>query len=299
MARGLRTQKTKTLGLISDEIATTPYAVDIILGAQEAALKEGWTLLLLNTGANPDAERRAIRELVDHQAEGAIYASMYHRVVNVPTGLRGIPTVLLDAECNDPRIPAVVPDEYGGARSAVEHLIAQGHRRIGFINNIDDIPATRERLRAYVNVLDEAGITFDPSLIAPGKSESHGGYTATSQLLNLHQGPQRPSALFCFNDRMAMGAYRAAAEIGLHIPNDISIIGFDNQTVIAEGLYPQLTTVALPHYEMGSWAVETLLERIEHPKRQRKAEFPLSMGCPLITRESVAFASGYLTTTSR
>jgi LacI family transcriptional regulator len=117
MARGLRTQKTQTLGLISDEIATTPYAVDIILGAQEAALKEGWTLLLLNTGANPDAERRAIRELVDHQAEGAIYASMYHRVVNVPTGLRGIPTVLLDAECNDPRIPAVVPDEYGGAES--------------------------------------------------------------------------------------------------------------------------------------------------------------------------------------
>jgi LacI family transcriptional regulator len=288
MARGLRMQQTQTLGLISDSIATTPYAFEMILGAQEAALTRGWTLLLLNTEADPEAERRAIREIVDHQAEGVIYASMYHRVVELPTELRGIPTVLLDAECDDPRIPSVVPDEYGGARTAVEHLIAQGHQRIGFVNNRDDIPATRARLRAYRDALEAAGLQADDSLVAEGRPASDGGYQAASHLLDLHRDQARPSALFCFNDRMAMGAYRAAAEITLRVPADLSIIGFDNQSEIAEGLYPQLTTIALPHYKMGAWAVQTLVERIARPTARRKANYPLVMECPLVLRESVS-----------
>jgi LacI family transcriptional regulator len=285
MARSLRTRSTSTLGLISDNIATTPYAVDLLLGAQEASLKHGWTLLLLNTGSDPVAERRAVTELLDHQAEGVLYASMYHRIVTVPAALRSVPTVLLDAACADPGFAAVVPDEFGGALGAMRHLIAAGHRRIGFVTNRDDIPATHERRRGYLHALAAAGIAAQHGLVVAEDSESEGGYRAARQLL---ARTARPTALFCFNDRMAMGAYRAAAELGLQVPGDLSIIGFDNQLVIAEGLYPRLTTVALPHYEMGVWAVETLLNQMEQGTGVRVTAEPWLMPCPLVVRDSVA-----------
>jgi LacI family transcriptional regulator len=284
MARGLRMQRAHTLGLISDRIATTPFAVNMILGAQEAALKRGWTLLLLNTGADPEAEQRAIQELLQHQADGVLYASMYHRIVSVPSALRGIPTVLLDAEATNSVIPAVVPDEVGGAHAAVEHLTQHGHRRIGYLSNVDDIPATPARLQGYRTALRAAGIRFDPSLVVTEESDSAGGYRAARKLL---QRRAQPTALFCFNDRMAMGAYRAAAERHLVIPDDLSVVGFDNQEVIAEGLHPQLTTVSLPHYEMGSWAVETLIELIASTEHATEATYPFIMACPLIHRLSV------------
>jgi LacI family transcriptional regulator, galactose operon repressor len=124
----------------------------------------------------------------------------------------------VDATTVDARIPSVVSDEEGGALRAVNELAAHGHERIGFVNNQDDIPATHGRLKGY-----------------PG-----GGYAGASMLLDLHN---RPTALFCFNDRMAMGAYYAAAERGLRIPHDLSIIGFDNQDLIVNGLRPRLTTI--------------------------------------------------------
>jgi len=284
MARGLRLQRTHTLGMISDTIATTPYAGNLILGAQETALKRGWTLLLMNTGGDEEVERRAVKELVQHQVDGVLYARMYHQIVALPKGMRGIPTVLMDAECSDPKVPSVVPDEIGGGRVAVEALIARGHIRIGFVNNVDDIPATHGRLTGYHAALEAAGIRADPTLVVNEHAESAGGYRATLRLLRRRH---RPTGLFCFNDRMAMGAYRAAAELGLNIPTDLSIVGFDNQELIAEGLYPSLTTVALPHYEMGRWAAETLLEAVESPSQRTRAEYPYAMSCPLVERGSV------------
>jgi LacI family transcriptional regulator len=285
MARGLRMQRTHTLGLISDYVATTPYAVDMILGAQEAGLKHGWTLLLLNTGADARTERAAIAELLQHQAEGVLYATMYHQVVSVPEGLREVPTVLLDAETSDPLMPAVIPDELGGALAAVNYLIQHGHRRIGYLNNEDDIPATRARLEGYRTALAEAGVDWDDSLVRTAPATAAGGYLTARALVTR---TPRPSALFCFNDRMAMGAYRAAAEATLAIPEDLSIVGFDNQQVIAEGLHPQLTTVSLPHYEMGYWAVEALIERIESPGEVQATAYPHVMACPVVPRASVA-----------
>ena len=117
-----------------------------------------------------------------------------------------------------------------------------------------------------------------------GESEPGGGYLAARALLSL---PDPPTALFCFNDRMAMGAYRAAAELGLRIPADLSVIGFDNQEIIADGLYPGLTTVALPHYEMGQWAMRTLLRRIESRRPYRSEAGLHPMPCPLVRRDSI------------
>jgi LacI family transcriptional regulator len=208
---------------------------------------------------------------------------MYHRIVTLPPALRSVPTVLLDAESADNAAPAVVPDEVHGARLAVGELLEQGHTRIGFLTNIDDVPATTGRLLAYRERLAEAGIDFDPTLVAADVSEAAGGYRTARALLD-QANP--PSALFCYNDRMAMGAYRAAAELGLRIPSDVSVIGFDNQTLIAENLFPGLSTVALPHYEMGAWAVDTLARLVTGEQPQPDAH-PLRMPCPLVRRESV------------
>jgi LacI family transcriptional regulator len=285
LARGLRTQRTNIIGLLSDHIATTPHAGKIILGAQEAALGRGWILLIFNTGGDAGVEQREAAAMLQHEVEGVLYASMYHRVVELPAALAGVPTVLLDARTADQTVPAVVPDEVAGGRTAVTELLRCGHSRIGFVTNRDDIPATHGRLQGYRAALHSAGTTFNPRLVAVAESESGGGYLAARALLSLSE---RPTALFCFNDRMAMGAYRAAAELGLAIPADLSVVGFDNQEIIADGLYPGLTTVALPHYEMGQWAVQTLTRLIETRRSSgRTRAGPHLMACPLVRRESV------------
>ncbi|MFF5173424.1 LacI family DNA-binding transcriptional regulator [Micromonospora sp. NPDC000089] len=286
LARGLRLQRSHTLGLLSDVIATTPHAGRIILGAQETASARGWVLMLLTTGADPEVERREIQALAQHRVDGVLYATMYHQVVRVPNELRPLPVVLLDASSPDASLPSVVPDETGGGRVAVRELLTAGHRRIGFVTNTDDIPATRGRLLGYQEALREAGVPFRPELVLAEESDTHGGYRAARELLDR---PERPTALFCFNDRMAMGAYRAATELGLRIPADLSVVGFDNQELIAEGLHPGLTTVALPHYEMGVWAVDTMVELLNHPKgARRRTARQVVMPCPLVRRDSVA-----------
>jgi LacI family transcriptional regulator len=213
---------------------------------------------------------------------------MYHRQVTVPDRLSGLPVVLLDATSADPQYASVVPDEVGGGRDAVRELIAAGHRRIGFATNIDDIPATHGRHTGYRQALTEAGIPLRPDLIVVEESDTPGGYRATMELL---RRPDPPTGIFCFNDRMAMGAYRAAHELGLRIPEDLSIVGFDNQELIADGLFPGLTTVALPHYEMGAWAVRALIGTIDAdagpqpPSGDRPTQ--ATMPCPVVRRSSV------------
>lgn len=287
MAQALRTNKSGLIGLLSEEIATTPHAGRIILGAQNAAREHDLTLVIINTEREAgDSHRDDVQALLDRQVEAVLYATMYHREVSLPPNLLGLPAVLIDSTDRAGIVPAVVPDEIGGAIAAVTHLVEAGHRRIGFLNNDDDVPATRERLVGYKQVLEQNGIPIDEKLILRAPSETLPGYEIAREIL---ARDDRPSALFCYNDRMAMGAYRAATELGLNIPGDLSIVGFDNQELIAANLFPGLTTVALPHYEMGAWAVETLVHLLH-----REAEFttptdgPTRLDCPLVVRGSVA-----------
>jgi len=165
MARGLRLQRSNTIGLISDHIATTPYAGKIILGAQQAARERGWWLLLLSTEGDPDVEAHAAKQLLLHDVEGVLYATMYHRLVDLPDVLSSTATVLIDAEAADRTVPAVVPDEVGGGRAATHALVTAGHTRIGLATNIDDIPATHVRLKGY-----RAALAGGESATTPGRS---------------------------------------------------------------------------------------------------------------------------------
>ena len=283
MARSLRMQRSEMIGLLSEDIATTPHAGRIILGAQDAAREEGLTIVLINTTQSAADTARDIDALRRQQVDGILYATMYHRELELPQQLSGLPTVLIDAEDRASRVPGVVPDEIGGARQAVQELVDHGHRRIGFVTNVDDVPATRGRLAGYRETLETAGIEFDESLVVARASETPGGYEAALEVL---RATPRPTALFCYNDRMAMGVYRAAAELGLRIPDDLSVVGFDNQEIVADGLFPSLTTVALPHYEMGQWAMQRLITILTKDERDELAE-PAVLPCPLVRRESV------------
>jgi LacI family transcriptional regulator len=280
LAQGLRNQRSNTLGFISDHVAITPHAGRSILGAQDAAAEQGSMILLMNSGSDPDRE---IRALLDRQVDGIIYAAEYHQVVTLPEALPTSRAVLLDARSLDGGVSSVVPDEAGGAMTAVRELVAHGHRHIGFVSNADDIPARDLRLAGWKASLKAAGLKYRRALVASDFSEAEGGYRAASALLGLSHPP---TALFCFNDRMAMGAYQAAADHGLRIPDDLSIVGFDNQEIIAASLRPGLTTVALPHYEMGRWAVKTLLKTIDSGGAEPVQH--IEMACPLVRRSSVA-----------
>ena len=283
LAQGLRNQRSHTLGFVSDLVATTPFAGQLILGAQEAASAAGMLLLLLSSGGDPDLEDRELRALLDRQVDGVVYASMYHRIVSPPARLADGPAVLLDARTADGQFSSVVPDEFGGAVAAVRELLDHGHRRIGFCTDLSDIPATRARLAGYRQALAEGGIEFDPSLVDASTGEAAGGFASAQRLLG---GPDRPTGLFCFTDRIAFGAYQAASDLGLSVPQDVSIVGFDDQELISANLRPGLTTMALPHYAMGKWAVEALLDQIDH-RRETPVVHQL-MPCPLVRRASVS-----------
>ena len=288
LAQALRTQRTGMLGLVSEDIATTPHAGRIILGADEAARARGYNLMIINTSgsASPESRDADVEALLERRVDGILYATMYHRQVQVPVNLGSVPAVLVDSVSTGGSITAVVPDEEGGARAAVGILLAAGHTRIGFLNNTDDVPATRDRLRGFRATLTEAGLDGDAAPVESEISEVQGGYEAARRIL---ARPDRPTGLFCYNDRMAMGAYRAAAELGLSIPADLSVVGFDDQELIAANLYPGLTTVALPHYEMGAWAAENLIDAIEGKSDLAlMALHPTILDCPLVRRDSVA-----------
>jgi LacI family transcriptional regulator len=281
MARGLSLQRSHTVGLISDEIAISSHAGKIIQGAQDAAWAQNKMLLVINTGSNLDIERVAVELMLERQVEGLIYATMYHRPVTLPAALRQVPTVLLDCYVEDRSLPSVVPDEVHGGRTATEVLLRKGHRRIGFINNVDPIPATFGRLEGYKRALAAYDVPFDVGLVCSGVIGAAEGYRCAWELLHLSEPP---TALFCFNDTMAIGAYDAVKELGLTIPDDVAIVGFDNLEVIAAHLRPPLTTMELPHYAMGQWAVQYLFD---HADGAQLDPIQQKIACPLIERTSV------------
>jgi LacI family transcriptional regulator len=293
LARALRTQRTGMLGLVSEDIATTPHAGRIILGADEAAKARGYNLMIINTSGSASLESRQadVEALLERRVDGILYATMYHRAVDLPANLASVPSVLVDSVSTEGNVTSVIPDEEGGARAAVGALLDAGHTRIGFLNNTDDVPATRQRLRAFRNMLAEAGLDGGAAPVEAAVSEVHGGYEAARRMLGRpdNAGSAAVTALFCYNDRMAMGAYRAAAELGLSIPGDLSVVGFDDQELIAANFTPGLTTVALPHYEMGAWATQHLIDAVEgRTDLSLMALHPTILGCPLVRRDSVA-----------
>lgn len=281
-ARGLRTDKTLTIGFISDVVATTRFASGLIKGALEAAEAAGHVVLVLETGGDPERETEAIAAVLDRQVDGIIFATMRARELFVPDLPAGTAVVMLNAT-NARHSASVLPDEAAGGRRAVQVLVDRGHRDgIALIGQNDDVErdvfrsATVSRRVAGVRAaMAEYGLRFvaEESIWLWEPEE---GYNTTKALLERRDDVK---ALLCMNDRIAFGAYQALAEAGLRVPDDVSVVSFDNDELAAY-LRPGLTTVALPHEEMGRRAVQLLLSGEPH----NETLIPM----PVIERASVA-----------
>jgi LacI family transcriptional regulator len=281
-AKSLRSGKSGMIGFISDEVASAPFAGKLLKGSQLCAWEAGNVILSVDTFNEPELEAAAIDMMLSYRVQGVVYASMYHRVVDVPAALAGIPTVVVNAQDRAGLVSSVFPDEELGGYTATKHLIEAGHTRIGMINiqsPDSDLPAGIGRLAGYRRALIEAGIEQDPRLLRYGSGIVEDGFDLTRDLWN---GGDRPTAIFAGNDRTAWGSYRALESLGLRAPEDCSIVGFDNQDTLAPYLDPGLTTVALPYEQMARKAVELLLD----------AETPTQnpIECSLVRRGSVASA---------
>ena len=286
IARSLRTQVSKTIGIISNDVATTPFAGAMLSGAQEVAWRNGWLLLLVNSNGEDAMEEAAIRSLVQRNVDGFIYTTMFHQEIKTPDYLKKQKVVLLDCVDANKVHQSVVPNEYQGATDAVQHLVDQGHTKVAYIGTSENTIAGRKRLEAFKDVLEKNKIDLDSEYIVQvSDSNAIDGYEGAQKLLS---SKVRPTAIFCYTDRMAMGAYEAIAEAKLSIPQDISVVGFDNQLNIADALRPPLTTVQLPHFEMGAWAATRLLEAIDPENSESLITIEQVIACPLVIRDSVA-----------
>jgi LacI family transcriptional regulator len=280
MAKTLVSGTSRFIGLVADGVATTPFAGQIIHGAQDEAWKHGYALLIANTEGNGELEQDAIQMMLEYKVRGILYSTWFHRQTDIPAPLREADFVLVNCFSNEPGARAVVPDEVQGGRSATEILLRHGHRRIAFINATIPAPAKDGRLLGYREALEEAGVPFDPELVLEAYPDQEGGYRATGALLK-----RDVTAVYCYNDRMAMGLYDGLREQGLSIPDDMAVVGFDNQEVIAAHLRPPLSTVSLPHYELGAAGVRMLLELDGAP--DVAADGVAKIYCPPVERTSV------------
>jgi LacI family transcriptional regulator len=282
-ARHMRTQRSKVFALLSDDIATTPFAGQIIQGAQEAALRREMLVLTFNTGGDPGVEQAAVGMALERGVEGIIFAAMYHRAVHVPRDAFRLPLVLVDCFARDCPVRSVVPDEVEGGFSATKLLLEKGHRRIAMINADQKYPAAEGRLQGYLQALEKFRMPVEPELIRTGGWWQDDGYEHALALL---QRKQIPTAIFCASDRIAMGVYDALKEKGFRIPEDVSVVGYDNQEILAAHSRPPLTTIQIPYFEMGAWAVDQLIDA--EPKEIEPPLAPVRLECPLVPRASVA-----------
>lgn len=278
-ARSLRTKVTRTVALVSDTIAGGPYGGAMVRGALSAALEEGHLLFVTETGGDPELEARLAEDLLARQVDGFVYASTATRLVTLPAALAGHPTVLLNCLTGDGALPAVLPDERAAGRDAARVLLERGHRD-GIVVLGETPPAVyaaRERLAGIEEALAAAGTAISGVLECSWWPQP--AHDALGHALAHEPAPQ---ALICLNDRVAFGAYQAAYEAGLRIPDRLSIVSFDDSD-LAGWLRPDLTSIALPHYELGRRAVRLLLAAdrgtrtilVPMPVRERD-----SVGCP-------------------
>jgi LacI family transcriptional regulator len=283
LARGLRTSQTFTLGLVTSDIANFYYA-DVARGVEDRAEREGYSLFLCNTDADPRREDRYVQTLRGRQVDGIVFTSIRrddHSVQQLCE--EGFPLVLINRRVEGFPADYVGTDNVRGAVKAVGYLVALGHRRIGFIGGATLSTASLERREGYLKALHQAGLEPDPALMPEGDLRQETGYSAGKALLTQEN---RPTAIFAANDLMAFGVIEAAAELGLDIPGDLSLVGFDDNRVAAlHGL--QLTTIRQPGYDMGRLAAEILLEKIRaHDKERKPKEFILP--CDLVVRRTTA-----------
>jgi LacI family transcriptional regulator len=275
LARSLRRQRTSTLGLIIPD-TYNPYFAEVARGIEQVAFERDFTVILCHSDYSPDRELQYVDVLRAERAAGAIWIPATE---DCEAALQlveyEVPLVILDRRVADVRCPAVVADNFRGGYMATEHLIALGHQRIGCIARPVSLSHSQDRILGYQAALRDYKL---------GGFRLEDGYQATFHLLD---SEPPPTAIFAYNDIMAIGALRAAHEHGLQVPQDFSIVGFDDIPQAAFAC-PALTTVSQPKFDMGRRGADLLLDLIAGKTPPAEADAPLDV--QLVIRESTGQA---------
>ncbi len=284
VARSLRRKETLTLGMIVPDNAN-PFFAMLAHAVENACYQRGYSLILTNSGGDVTRELANINVLLGKQVDGLILAAVGLGSRDLQQVLRSAPVVVVDRNLPGVEVDALLVDNLGGGHQAARHLIELGHRRIGCITGPSTTTPSADRVTGYRAALTEANIPVDETLIARGDFQFAGGYAGAQTLLAL---PEPPTAIFACNDLMAMGAIAAAAERGLRVPADLSIVGFDDSTLAAYTT-PALTTIAQPIAEIGQLATEMVIRRSQQPDMARQRRI---LSTRLVVRQSTCPPAG-------
>lgn len=291
VAQSLRLQRTHVVGLVTDEIASSPFAGRILSGAVDRAAESGYVLVLFDSQARPQREQEAVEEFSRRRVDGLIYAAMRLReITQLPA--TALPLVLANCYEASGAHTSVVPDNLAAGMEAGRHLLRLGHRRLVMLGGPGDVAGV-QRCEGYRAALREAGLTASEApIVGLGRMWSIDvGHAMTVRTFTDSRGrvlsaARWPTAIFAVNDRVATGALLALGQLGLRVPQDVSVLGFDDQEQLAAHVVPALSTFALPHRQMGELAIDRLLAGLA-TKREKPEEI-LRLPCPLIQRESTA-----------
>ncbi len=285
LARGLRSQRTKLLGLLVPDI-DSPFFARLAKYIEEVAYRKGYNLILCNVGEDPRKERSYLEVLMQRQVEGIIFPRVSDEslLFRIPH-LSKIPYVVLDRTLEKEEAPTVKLDNLAAGKLAATHLLELGHKKFACITGPQKISVSRERLEGFLERLAQAGISAENIYIVEGDFKIDGGRKAMERIL-AHFSP--PFALFCMNDMMAFGAIQIAREKGWRVPEDISVVGLDNNP-LCEVFSPPLTTVAQPFDQIARLGI-TLLCKLIEGKRVRKKS--LTVPPHLVVRQSTAPPQG-------
>jgi LacI family transcriptional regulator len=259
LARGLRLQRTNTIGLLMPDISNSIFSM-IARAVEDVCRRRGYMTMLCDTANDVEVEKRALGLLHDHSVDGILMAPVGKACQHIQAIFeRGFPMVLVDRYFEETAVPYVTSNNYQGGYDGARHLIERGHRRIGFLQGIPDSKPSSERLRGFQQALADHQIAFDTRLVFGSKFESADGYHSTRELLGLDEPP---TAVFSCSSVGALGAMKACMELGVRVPQDLSLIGFDEYPY-ASLLATPLTTIAQQTDVMGAMAGQRLLDWLE------------------------------------
>jgi LacI family transcriptional regulator len=254
LAQGLITKRTMTVGVIIPDISN-PYYAEIVRGIQDTADDEGYAVILQNTDRRMERIIQHIHLFREKRVDGIIFSGGIIHGYEPLSALREFSQRIVVIGRHEVDFPAVRVDNIGGATLAIQHLVDLGHQRICFINGPEMSTSAIDRLQGFKNALAQNGIPFEDSMVKRGNLTPESGYQAAKELLEM---PDRPTAVLASNDLMAFGAIQAARDLGLSVPGDLAMVGFDN-IQLSSYFYPTLTTVEIPMYNLGTAAMKMIV----------------------------------------
>lgn len=258
IARGLATQRTGTLGLVVPDVAN-PFFSEVARGAEHVAYAQGYNVFLCNTEEDTQRELAVLQSLEEKRVDGVVVCSSRLDEGELQEAVSFHPAaVLINRRLESKDVGVVLIDDEVGGRIATRHLVQAGHRVIGFLAGPSVSHSGCERAKGYRVALEAAGLSYNPDWTRYCSPMVEGGREAARELLTAQP---RPTALFCYNDLVAVGALQACADLSLAVPTDVAVVGFDD-IPLAALVTPSLTTCRVPRYELGSEAMRSLLGRI-------------------------------------